>query len=106
MYNFFCVWIHVLNSPGYQGVELVDQIRMILCLNFLKRIQTALQNECTTLHGHQQCWIKFYIPILDQILLTIKFFFCMYVLIWVSQVALVVKNLLANAEDMRCGLDP
>ena len=30
----------------------------------------------------------------------------MYVLIWVSQVALVVKNLLANAEDMRCGLDP
>ena len=25
---------------------------------------------------------------------------------WVSEVALVVKNLPANAEDLRCGIDP
>ena len=46
-----------------------------------------------------QFWIQFYA------LLNVLFFY-MYALIWVSQVALVVKNPLANAEDMRCGLDP
>ena len=79
MYNSFCVWIHVLNSLGYQGVELLDHIKIILCLNFLKSIQTAFQNECTILHCHQQCRIKFYIPILDQILCTIKCFIFLYV---------------------------
>ena len=79
MDNSFWVWIHVLNSLGYQRVELVDHIEMILCLNFLKNIQTAFKNECTILHCHQQCWIKFYIPILDQILCTIKCFIFLYV---------------------------